>query len=81
MVKEAEQKASEMIAAAALARVRLEQEVAQERKLADEKRGELSTLLLSLLGEVQRASDVGSTNVHNLSEARETRSGRAGAAE
>lgn len=81
IIGEAEQKAGEIVAAAELARAQLEREAAHERKLADEKRGELSTLLLNLLAEVQRTSGAAATTVHSLSEARETRSGKAAAAE
>jgi F0F1-type ATP synthase membrane subunit b/b' len=81
IIREAEQNAGEIVAAAELARARLEREAAHERKLADEKRGELSTLLLSLLAEVRGTSGATTTTVHSLSEARETRSGRAGAPE
>jgi F0F1-type ATP synthase membrane subunit b/b' len=81
IVREAEQQADEIIAAAKLAQAELERKAAHERKLADQKRRELSTLLLSLLAEVQQTSGAGATIVHSLSEARETRSGRGGAAE
>jgi cell division septum initiation protein DivIVA len=70
IVKEAEQKASEIVAAAE-----------RERKLAEEKRSELSALLLGLLAEIQGATGARATNVHALHEAQETRSSRAGSAE
>ena len=79
IVKEAEEKAGEIVAAAELKRAQIERELAHERQLADEKRRELSTLLVNLLGEVQRASVGGPTNVRNLMDARETRADSADA--
>jgi vacuolar-type H+-ATPase subunit H len=81
IVKEAEEKAGEIVAAAELLRAQVERELALERQLADEKRRELSTLLVNLLGDVQRASAGGTTNIRNLSDARETRSSSADAAD
>jgi flagellar biosynthesis/type III secretory pathway protein FliH len=73
IVREAEDRAETIVAAAELARAELEREMTRERQLADEKRRELSTLLVNLLGEVQRASTAGSTNVRTLGDLRETR--------
>jgi hypothetical protein len=56
IVKEAEEKAAEIIAAAEDEAARITQAAAHERTMANDKRAELSTLLLNLLREVQRTS-------------------------
>jgi hypothetical protein len=73
IVREAEEKAGEIVAKAELERAQVERELAHQQQLADKKRRELSALLVNLLGDVQRASVGGTTNVRNLSDARETR--------
>ena len=81
IVKDAEEKAEEILQLALEARARLEQEVARGRQLATEVQDELSTFVLDLLAEIQRASHGQVTKVHDLSNAREARTTRAGAAD
>ena len=81
IVSEAEEKAREIVAAADLTRGRLEQEMAHERNLVDEKRRQLSELLVNLLAQVQWNSGDGSTNLRTLAEIREEQGNRAGGAE
>ena len=81
IVKEAEQKAGAIVAASELVRDQIEQELAREQQQADEKRRELSVLLVNLLGEVQRASVGETTNVRSLSDLRDTRSSSSDAAD
>lgn len=81
IVKEAEEKAAEIVAAAEGKRAQVEHELTQLRQLAAEKRKELSTLLVNLLGDVQRAFPGGTTTVRALPKARETSSDSAEAAD
>lgn len=81
IVKEAERRGDEIITRAEVAWAELERDLANERRLADQKREELSSMLVNLLGEVQRNLEDGTTNVLHLREARESRSTRADTAD
>jgi hypothetical protein len=76
-VREADRRGAEIIARAEIAWRQLERDLADERKLADEKREELSAMLGNLLSEVQRNLEGGSTNVLPLRQPPETKSFRA----
>jgi hypothetical protein len=77
LVREAERQEAEIVARAETARRQLEHDLANERKLADEKREELSAMLVNLLGEVQRNLKDESTNVLQLRQPPETKGPRA----
>ena len=72
IVEEAEQQTRDILAAASRAQTQLNQAVAREQALVDEKR-RLSELVFGMLKELDRTSGLEAVNVRDLGEARELR--------
>lgn len=72
LVKEAEEKTRDMLAVASSAQAQLNQAIAREQALVEEKR-RLFELVFGMLKELDRTSDLDAANVRDLGEARELR--------